>query len=161
MSPTTVRVEVSTAVAKEVALRHLGPLVIDTTRRVANRAKILCPVDTGNLRASITQKISLTDKEIVGRVGTNVKYALFVHDGTRPHRISANDAKSLVFFWPAVGTLTVVPKKATGWNGYYAKKTRFMIGKGYVNHPGTKGRPFLRTALFEEGMTAGFVVKSI
>lgn len=42
-------------------------------------AKRLCPVDTGRLRNSITHAF-VTDKEIV--VGTNVEYAVYVHEGT-------------------------------------------------------------------------------
>lgn len=41
-------------------------------------AKGYCPVDTGNLRASITTKI----EELSGEVGTNVEYAEFVEMGT-------------------------------------------------------------------------------
>ena len=146
-----------TAIAKEDA----GKLVIKTTIRVLNRAKILTPVDTGNLRASLTQDIKMKSGEVVGRVSTNVNYAIYVHEGTKAHKIYPKNAKALVFYWPKVGAKTVVPKKAPGWTGHFAKGTRFMIGKGYVQHPGTKGRPFLRTALVEEATKAGFVVKKV
>lgn len=46
-------------------------------------AKILCPVDTGRLRASI-QYVKIT--ALSCRVGTNVKYAKFVELGT--HRMA-------------------------------------------------------------------------
>ena len=42
-----------------------------------------CPVDTGNLRASITSKVENVDGKICGEVGTNVKYASAVNYGTR------------------------------------------------------------------------------
>ena len=45
---------------------------------VERDAKILCPVDDGTLRASITHEVD--GKE--GRVGTNVEYAPYVHQGT-------------------------------------------------------------------------------
>ena len=45
---------------------------------VENEAKKLCPVDTGQLRSSITHEV--VEKE--GRVGTNVEYALYVEYGT-------------------------------------------------------------------------------
>lgn len=41
-------------------------------------AKINAPVDTGNLRASITTKV----KNLEGEVGTNVNYAGYVEFGT-------------------------------------------------------------------------------
>lgn len=40
----------------------------------------LCPVDTGRLRNSITHTID--GGELAAYVGTNVEYALYVHEGT-------------------------------------------------------------------------------
>ena len=45
---------------------------------VENEAKRKCPVDTGQLRASITHNVS----EGTGVVGTNVEYAPYVEYGT-------------------------------------------------------------------------------
>jgi len=45
---------------------------------VERDAKILCPVDTGRLRSSITHEIEGT----TGRVGTNVEYARAVEIGS-------------------------------------------------------------------------------
>lgn len=39
-------------------------------------------VNTGRLRSSVTHDISVIGGHIVGRVGTNVDYALYVHEGT-------------------------------------------------------------------------------
>lgn len=44
-------------------------------------AKLLCPEDTGRLRNSITHTIDAGDNTAV--IGTNVEYALYVHEGTR------------------------------------------------------------------------------
>jgi len=46
--------------------------------RVQGSAKDLCPVDTGNLKASISHEVG--DDE--ARVGTNVEYAPYVEMGT-------------------------------------------------------------------------------
>ena len=43
-------------------------------------AASICPVDTGRLRNSITHAIDDDDKAAI--VGTNVEYALYVHEGT-------------------------------------------------------------------------------
>ena len=43
-----------------------------------NTAKQDCPVDTGQLRASITHEV----EGLVGVVGTNVEYAVYVEYGT-------------------------------------------------------------------------------
>lgn len=45
---------------------------------IENQAKRECPVDDGQLRASITHK---TD-QFKGVVGTNTEYAAYVHEGT-------------------------------------------------------------------------------
>lgn len=159
---TRVRVVLSEASINAIGKQDAGKLVIKATLRVLNRAKILAPVDTGNLRASLTQEIKTRKKVVIGRVGTNVNYAWFVHEGTKPHKIKAKDAGALRFYWPKVGAVTVVPKKTKvgRWSGYLGKdKKIFLIGKGYVDHPGTKGRPFLRTALREQARKSGFTVK--
>jgi phage gpG-like protein len=64
----------------------IGPVGQDLTRRairVENMAKTLCPVDRGRLRSSIDH----TDPQPIGRglvvqIGTNVEYALAVHEGS-------------------------------------------------------------------------------
>lgn len=49
-----------------------------TCLKIEADAVDLCPVDTGNLRGSITTEIG----ELEGAVGTNVEYAEFVEFGT-------------------------------------------------------------------------------
>ena len=50
--------------------------------RVQTRAKQLAPVDTGRLRSSIVVILGNERGELVCRIGTNVKYAPFQHEGT-------------------------------------------------------------------------------
>ena len=103
-------------------------------RQVVNRAKILCPVDTGRLRASIKSKRSgfftLRPK---ATVYSNVAYAGFVNDGTRPHIIRPRRAKALRF----------------RMNGR-------IVYAQVVNHPGTRARPFLDRALEEIARPRGY-----
>ncbi len=40
------------------------------------------PFDTGTLRRSITSKVEESGNAVKGKVGTNVDYALYVHEGT-------------------------------------------------------------------------------
>ncbi len=49
---------------------------------VESQAKQDCPVDMGVLRASITSETEVTSSEIVGRIGSNLEYAPYVHNGT-------------------------------------------------------------------------------
>lgn len=106
----------------------------NTGRRVVNRAKILCPVDTGRLRASIRGRANRTwTLRPQFTVSTNVDYAPMVHDGTRPHTIRPRTKQALKF---TVGGQVVFAK--------------------VVHHPGTRARPFLDRALREETAGRGY-----
>lgn len=109
----------------------------EASRLVVNRAKILAPVDTGRLRASIRADPPrlLTLRPSV-KVGTDVEYASWVHDGTRPHVIRPRRAQVLRF--------------EVGGRVAYAR---------VVNHPGTRARPFLDHALREVAVPRGYRVR--
>jgi HK97 gp10 family phage protein len=47
---------------------------------VEGAAKVLCPVDLGNLRESINHKVN--EEELSVKIGTNVEYAPYVELGT-------------------------------------------------------------------------------
>ncbi len=79
-------------------------------------------MDKGRLRSSLRWKMHRDVLGLVGLVGTDVEYALFVHKGTRAHTIRAKNGKALY------------------WKGA-AHPVR------QVQHPGTKGQPFLTNAL--------------
>lgn len=49
---------------------------------VQNEARRLCPVDQGTLRRSITFRVDSNGTSAVGRVGSNLEYALAVEVGT-------------------------------------------------------------------------------
>lgn len=99
-----------------------------------NRAKVLAPVRTGRLRSSIRADppriFSLRGSVTVG---SDLEYAAFVNDGTKPHIIRPRRAKVLRF---NVGGQTVFAR--------------------VVNHPGTKARPFLDRALREVAAQRGY-----
>jgi hypothetical protein len=63
-----------------------GPVSRDLhqrANRVLNKARYLCPVDNGVLRASLAIEMSQVRGGTVARVGTNVPYAIHVHEGTK------------------------------------------------------------------------------
>lgn len=78
-------------VLDQSALRQLlqgedGPVAADLARRaiqVEGAAKRLCPVDTGNLRSSITWEMARDADGLVAMVGSNVEYAAAVEFGSR------------------------------------------------------------------------------
>lgn len=139
---TTVRLD-NYAIA-QLALSPSGPVILDMKRRanrVKNKARRLCPVDQGTLRASIADEILVERNAIIARVGSNLDYALYVHEGTGE----------------AVGKGPIVPKskKALRWpikNNSGSGRRRYQGGAtaGYVfskRSRGIKPTPFLRDAL--------------
>lgn len=102
------------------------------TRRTLNRSAILCPVDTGRLRASGRMRFGMGRRGPTGTVEYPVKYAAAVHDGSGPHVIRARKKKALAF---KMGGRTVIVKS--------------------VRHPGSQGRPFLTEAAKEVASAEG------
>lgn len=133
------------AAVEQVAERAALRLVTDTTRRVLNRAIILTPVRRGRLRAGNQMRVKKDAAGIVGEVFNDTAYAAAVHNGTRPHRITPKRAKVLRF-------------KATKPASGKRKRKGNIVYTRYVNRPGTKGRPWLATALREVAGPAGFRV---
>lgn len=107
-------------------------------RQVMNRAKVLAPVDTGRLRASIRieSRRTLTLRSVY-TVGSDVEYAPMVHDGTGPHVIRPRQAQALRF--------------RIGGRIVYAK---------VVHHPGTRARPFLDQAVREIAGGRGYDIRN-
>lgn len=108
-------------------MRRKGDSVL---RQIANQARADVPVKTGNLGRTIgvdpmapTGDLSMSGSVFAG--GRDAPYAIPVHEGSRPHRITARRAPMLSFYWAKVG-----------------RHVQFFS----VNHPGTRARPFLRNA---------------
>jgi len=117
--------------ASRAELREAG-------RQVVNRARVLAPVDTGRLRASIKADPPrlLTFRPSV-TIGSNVEYAEFVNDGTRPHIIRPRRGRALRF--------------VVGGRVVYAR---------VVHHPGTRAQPFLDRALRDVARSRGYSFRS-
>ena len=87
-----------------------GQWVYGRGLRVESRAKQLCPVDTGRLRGSITTTRPVRrGKNLVVYVGTNVKYARYVEEGTKAHVVRPVRRKALRF---TIGRRVVFSKYA-------------------------------------------------
>jgi hypothetical protein len=90
---------------KEFTASNLQLAAVPLLERLGNliegRAKELCPVDTGRLRASITHKVSIEKMEV--NVGTNVPYAKhveFMYDIRHPH--PGRETGQMPFLRPAL-----------------------------------------------------------
>lgn len=94
-----------------------GPVWNDIFRRgkaVENRAKRLVPVNNGRLKQSITTEMSIENGAPVAKVGTNVEYALFVHEGTGiygPRRIPIRPVRAKALRFKPKGSKEFIYRK--------------------------------------------------
>lgn len=127
-----------------------GPVWRDLQRRgrnVQQLARRKAPADTGTLKRSIITEMSTVGGVPVAQVGTNLEYALFVHEGTgiygpRGQVIRPRTAK--VLRWPRVNNnyrSTGGPRRYKGGRTAAYSYARFVRG--------VRPRPFLREALEE------------
>lgn len=120
-----------------------GGLVRDTYRRtknVENEAKRLAPVDTGRLRSSITGEVRHRGGLVYGRVGTRVRYARYVHNGTGIY------GSHHAWIVPKKGKFLVF--KAKGSGRQRNARGQFQSDKIFVRRVrGTKPTYFLSRAL--------------
>jgi hypothetical protein len=133
----SVKVDLFVPVIKSLLQDDVGREVTKTTLKVLNRARVLTPVDTGNLRASHQFKIKNGSNGITGEVFTNVKYALAVHEGRRALVIYPKNKQALAFVWHG----------------------RPMVRK-WVSQPARRGKPWLRDALREIAASEGYEMQS-
>lgn len=114
-----VTVDLYEAVIKSVLQDDVGREVTKVTIKILNRARVLCPVDTGNLRASHQFRLTRRAQRITGEVFTKVKYALPVHDGRGWVHITPKNKQALAFVWhgqPMVRkSVWQPPRKARPW----------------------------------------------
>lgn len=121
-----------------------GPVAADIVRRsnrVLSDARRRCPVDEGRLRASLASEIRVEPGTIIGRVGTNVEYALYVHEGTGIYagKGPITPKRARVLAWP------VKNNTGRGRRRYRGGATaQYAYAKSVKGQP---GKPFLRDAL--------------
>lgn len=101
----------------------------EVATEITGVAKVLCPRKTRELTKSIGWVIQQESVGLVAYVGTNKSYAIYVHQGTKAHRIQAKEKRALAFVWAGA---------PAGKQGKVVRKS--------VYHPGFKGNPFLTNA---------------
>lgn len=122
-----------------------GPVYRDIVRRtngVLNAARRGCPVDEGRLRSSLAMEVRTSSDAVVGRVGTNVQYALYVHEGTGIYagKGPIRPKTARVLAWPV--------KNNSGGGGVRRYKAGATAQYAFAKQVrGIRGRPFLRNAL--------------
>ena len=110
--------------------RELGQRAV----RIESSAKLIATgapkVQTGRYRSSITWRLGADARGLFAQIGSNVAYARFLEDGTRPHWIPlATGGKTLRFVW----------------NGEVTYRKR-------VWHPGTRAYRVLQRAAEMNGL---------
>ncbi len=121
------------------------PLVRALGKRYVEYARAEAPRRSGRFSQSISFQ-EFADEHSFGFYGLSAKpIGHFIILGTKPHKIAPRQAGALHFFWTKVGVYTVVPK-AGGFKTHMAGG-KLWIGKGFVQHPGTKPNPFPARAL--------------
>lgn len=122
----TFRVEIKGLKQLGENVKKAPVLVFDSLTRAINTAALIIttevknvtPVKTGRLKTSIRPSFGVLSAVIEPHVG----YAIYVHDGTKPHIIRPRTKKAL--YWK--GALHPVK---------------------LVHHPGTKANPFMQIGL--------------
>lgn len=131
------------AALKSLALQASEADLRVRANRVLNAARRGCPVDQGQLRASLA--VSFTKGSgggTVARIGSNLPYAIMVHEGTG-------------VYGPSGTPIVPRTKKALRWptkNNSGSGRRRYQAGstRAYTfsrSSKGVPGRPFLRNAL--------------
>lgn len=122
----------------EAVARARGRALTDSVAdRTVNLARALAPVGrTGDLKRSIRHRVRRTIYGYTAEIWSTAPYAIFVHEGTRPHEIRPNPPRKALRF-------------ASGGGG------RIVFARR-VHHPGTKAQPFLKDALDRVAPREGF-----
>lgn len=102
------------------------------------------PQKTGQFAQGIESDIETISGGAAIRTYSPKPLGNFILMGTRPHKIAARNANALYFFWPKVGMDVIVPRD--GGFTTHIGKGKLWIGKGYVDHPGTRPNDFVGRA---------------
>lgn len=137
--------------------------VLRQVRAIRNRAVLITPVDTGNLRASITYAVSSPTTGggliIEGRVGTPVEYAVAVHEGhyamsvvvpthtVRAHVRKGHRVKSARAAPTGKQKRGSITRRAYVVGPHTVKQ--HTVKQHWRTLPARAGRPFLRRAMEE------------
>lgn len=128
------------------ALRHLVETEVgrDLQRRgqrVLNRARALCPVDEGRLRASLTMETRRSSLGPYVVVGSNLEYAVYVHEGTGIYagRGMITPKRGRYLVWPAKNNSGIGNRRYSG-----GATARYVFARQVRGQP---GQPFLLRAL--------------
>lgn len=134
-------IKVDKTKAAAEAVRVSEPYIRKMGRAILGRSRALTPVRTGELRARQRVIFRITRTTVEAQIEARTSYAMYVHEGTKPHDIRPKRVSTLR--WVTAGSMY-------GGGGIHFAKL--------VHHPGTRAQPFMRRALQEIAAPAGFRV---
>ena len=140
----------------------IEPLFLDLSGRFVKAFEALDEQKQKSVRALAARWVSLARNEAPKRTGafaSGIDYQPFQEEatfgfrgyspqplgnyikfGTKSHPIEPVNAPALKFYWKRTGLFTIVPKGG-GFKTHRVGRTLY-IGKGRVDHPGTKPNPY-------------------
>lgn len=124
--------------------RHLERIA-DKTKALASAAIPRSDSVDPRAGAHLADVIQTRKEGFFWIVEAPLRHATIHHQGSKPHVIRARNSSAMAFFWPRVGALTFVPKTPSRFNGF--RGGVYIIGKGFVRHPGTEANPYLVDSL--------------
>lgn len=134
MATVTGRFQVNGAALGQWGRRFTSEQADRIATQILAVAKRNCPVRTGRLRDSgKVERVTVRGMQAEGAVTFTAPYAVFVHEGTRPHVIRPRRARALRF-----------------------EMDGRVIFAAHVNHPGTAPNPFLANAVRQVRRDAPF-----
>ncbi len=104
----------------DVSMKNMDNGIKESIFEIEREAKLRTPVDTGVLRNSFQSNF----KPLQGQVGPSVDYAIYVHQGTRPH-------------WPPFQKGSALAR----WSQLHGVSA-FLVARK-ISRKGTKAKPFL------------------
>lgn len=112
---------------------------------VEEQAKINAPNYHGELRDSITSRVE-NDEAIIG---SNLEYAIYVHQGTGIYAVNGDGRQDVPWCWPATEE-DVKRYGVPNGNGGYLNAFQNKQGEWFIRTVGQKPQPFLTQALEEK-----------
>lgn len=115
--------------------KEVAKLVEDVILKIDKRTKEDTPVNFGGLRNSWRFKVSPESANILGEEYTDLNYAKYVEEGTKPH-------------WPPLDPLQTWAKYKFKLDWEEAKQAAYLIGRA-ISVKGTKAVKMLENAVNE------------
>jgi HK97 gp10 family phage protein len=121
------------AIEQEI-INRVEVAVTESSVAVMDAAKILVPVDTGELRSSIAMQVELKGKIVVGTIYAGANHAAFVEYGTglvgaaAPHPPLPTEGVPITGSW-------IYDYKGQGWIGMAARpflRTAYDASKNFI-----------------------------